>query len=318
MKYRIGIDLGGTGIKAGIVDENFNIVCHHSVATDAENRSFEQVVEDMAAAAAQAARMAGLKLSDFPCVGVGTPSCISPQTGLLVFSNNTNWRNVPIRQALEKHLKLPVHIGNDANCAVVGESVAGAAQGFQDVVMLTLGTGVGSGLVIGGKMYAGADGMGTELGHIPFIYGGELCTCGARGCVEAYASVTALIRDTKRAMSEHPESAMHEYAARHGGAVTGQTLFDCAKAGDAVALMVAERYCDYVAATIAGAVTVFRPQIVLIGGGVSNAGAFLLDRLNERAVCSVFAGDIIGAPPIVAAKLGNDAGIVGAAYLDQW
>lgn len=318
MKYRIGIDLGGTAIKAGIVDENYNIVCRHSVATDAMNRSFEQVVEDMAAAAVQAAGMAGLSLSDFPCVGVGTPSCISPKTGLLVFSNNTNWRNVPIRQELEKHLKLPVYIGNDANCAVVGESVAGAARGFQDVVMLTLGTGVGSGLVIGGKMYAGADGMGAELGHTPFIYGGEPCTCGACGCVEAYASVTALIRDTKRAMAEHPESAMHEYAARHGGVVTGKTSFDCAKAGDAAALAVAERYCDYVAAAIAGAVTVFRPQIVLIGGGVSNAGAFLLDRLNERAVCRVFAGDIIGAPPIVAAKLGNDAGIVGAAYLDQW
>ncbi|MCE5236306.1 MAG: ROK family protein [Clostridiaceae bacterium] len=317
MNYRIGVDLGGTGIKAGVVDENFNIVCRESAATDAARRGFEQVVEDMVRVAEKAAAQIGLTLSDFPCVGVGTPSCISPKTGLLVFSNNTNWRNVPLRQELEKRIAAPVLIGNDANCAVVGECVAGAAKGYRDVVMFTLGTGVGSGIVIGGKMYAGADGMGAELGHTPLIYGGEPCTCGANGCAESYASVTGLIRDTKRAMERHPESAMHAHAALHG-AVSGRTAFDCAKEGDLAALEVAERYCDYVAAVIAGAVSVFRPEIVLIGGGVSNAGAFLLDRLNERAVKRVFAGEIIGCAPIAAARLGNDAGIVGAAYLDQW
>ncbi len=317
MKYRIGVDLGGTDIKAGVVDEQHNIVCKHSTATGAA-RTFEEVVADMAQAARDVAEKAGLRLSDFPCIGVGSPSCINPKTGRLVFSNNTSWKNVPLRQELEKHLPMPVYIGNDANCAVVGESVAGAAQEYDDVLMLTLGTGVGGGLILGRKLYCGADGMGTELGHTNFVFGGEQCTCGIKGCLEAYASVTALIRETKKAMAEHPESAMHAFAAAHGGEISGRTSFDCAKAVDETALCVVDRYTTCVAAGIGGLVNVFRPQVVLIGGGLSNAGAFLLDRINARVVQYVFAGDVIGAPPVVAAKLGNDAGIIGAAYLDQW
>lgn len=314
MKYRLGVDLGGTGIKAGVVDESFHIVQKHSLATGA-SRSFEEVVFDIARAAHETAELAGLSVADFPVVGVGSPSCINPNTGRLVFSNNTSWKNVPLRQELEKHLPVPVLIGNDANCAVVGESVAGAAQGYSDVLMFTLGTGVGGGVILDGKLYCGADGMGTELGHTQFIHGGEHCTCGIDGCFEAYASVTALIRDAKHAMEKHPESALH--GASQGEGVTGRAVFDCAKAGDETALALVERYAGYVAAGIGSLVNVFRPQVVLIGGGVSSAGSFLLDRIQADIAKYVFASDVIGVPPILPAKLGNDAGIIGAAYLDQ-
>ena len=313
MQYRIGIDMGGTAIKAGIVDENYQVVYRHSRPT---GQGFERVVAEMAAAAREVAEMAGLAVSDFPCVGVGTPSCINPNTGRLVFSNNTNWRNVPLREELEKHLPVPVYIGNDANCAIIGEALAGAAKGCANVIMLTLGTGVGGGVILNGKLYCGGDGMGTELGHTPLIAGGYPCTCGINGCLESYASVTALIRQTKEAMEAHPQSAMHAYCREHGD-VSGRTAFDCARQGDAAALAVVDQYMEYLANGIGGLVNVFRPEIVLIGGGLSGEGDYLLKPLNERVKKYVFASDIIGVPPIVKAALGNAAGTIGAACLDQ-
>lgn len=314
MQYRIGIDLGGTAIKAGVVDENFQVVYTHSQPT---GQGFEQVVADMASAAETVAAMAGLKVSDFPCVGVGTPSCINPNTGRLVFSNNTNWRNVPLREELEKHLPVPVYIGNDANCAIIGEAVAGAARGRNSVVMLTLGTGVGGGVILNGKLFTGGDGMGSELGHTPLIHRGYPCTCGIDGCLESYASVTALIRQTREAMKAHPESSLHTYVAAHNGEVNGRTVFDCAQAGDATAAAVVDQYLEYLANGIGGLINIFRPEIVLIGGGLSAQGENILRPLNERVSRYTFAWDIIGAPPIVKATLGNAAGTIGAAWLDQ-
>lgn len=314
MQYRIGIDLGGTAIKAGVVDENFQVVYTHSQPT---GQGFEQVVADMASAAETVAAMAGLKVSDFPCVGVGTPSCINPNTGRLVFSNNTNWRNVPLREELEKHLPVPVYIGNDANCAIIGEAVAGAAKGRNSVVMLTLGTGVGGGVILNGKLFTGGNGMGAELGHTPLIHRGYPCTCGIDGCLESYASVTALIRQTREAMKAHPESSLHAYVAAHNGEVDGRTVFDCAQAGDATAAAVVDQYLEYLANGIGGLINIFRPEIVLIGGGLSAQGENILRPLNERVSRYTFAWDIIGAPPIVKATLGNAAGTIGAAWLDQ-
>lgn len=311
MQYRIGIDLGGTAIKVGIVDETYQVICSHQQPTV---EGFELVVADMAETARIAAEKAGLRLEDFPSVGVGSPSCINPYTGLLVFSNNTNWRNMPLKQELEKHIPVPVFIENDANCAVVGEMLAGAAKGYRHVLMLTLGTGVGGGLIINGRLFSGGDGMGAELGHTPLVAEGESCTCGIDGCLEAYASVTALIRQTEEAMSKNPESRMHAHAAAHGG-VSGRTAFDCARKGDAVAMRVVDQYCTYLAAGIGGFINIFRPEIVLLGGGLSGAGDTLLEPVRKKVEQFVFAHDIIGAPPIEKAALGNAAGTIGAAYL---
>lgn len=313
MQYRIGIDLGGTTIKAGIVDENHRIVCQHSRPTE---DGFLRVVADIAAAAETVAEQAGRSVRDFPCVGIGTPGRISPRTGRLVFSGNTNWRDVPLREELEKRLPAPVYIGNDANCAIAGEAIAGAAKGCRNVIMLTLGTGVGGGVILDGKLFCGADGMGAELGHTPLTAGGYPCTCGINGCLESYASVTALIRQARDAMAAHPESALHAAAAEEG-AVTGKLVIDCAKAGDETALRVVDRYTDYVANGIGGFVSIFRPEMVLIGGGLSGAGDFLLDPIRKKAPRYVFASSVIGVPPIERAALGNTAGTIGAAYLDQ-
>jgi len=313
MKYRIGVDMGGTAIKAGVIDENFNIICSHSVPT---GEGFETVVKNIADAAKTVAGMAGLKVEDFPCVGLGTPGCISPSTGKLVFSNNTNWRNVPLRDELAKHLPVPVYIGNDANCAVIGETIAGAAKGHDNVVMITLGTGVGGGVIIGGKLFCGGDGMGAELGHTVLVADGYPCTCGARGCLEAYASVTGLIRQTKDAMAADPKSFLHDWVKEYG-AVNGKTVFDCAQQGDAASLKVLDQYTSYVAAGLGGFINVFRPEIILVGGGVCAQGDYLLDPIREKLKNHVFAYDIIGAPEVKVAALGNAAGTIGAAYLDS-
>ena len=314
MEYRIGIDLGGTDIKAGLMDQELRMVHKLSVPTRAE-RGFEAVVADMAGAAKAVAEWAGLSIDDFPCVGVGSPGCINPHTGLLVFSNNTDWHNVPLREELHKHLGIPIYIGNDANCAMIGEAVAGAAKGCNNALLFTLGTGVGGGLIWNGKLFLGADGMGSEFGHMTMVHGGVPCTCGNLGCIESYASVTALIRQTREAMAAHPDSAMHAHASAHDGRVTGRTSFDCARQGDEAALAVVDRYIEYVAAGLGGYVNVFRPEKLIVGGGISNEGDYLMKPLNQKLQKYVFACDTIGAPPAVAAALGNDAGIIGAAYL---
>lgn len=314
MQYRVGIDVGGTAIKAGVVDENYRVICSHTQPT---NHDLDCMIEDLAVTVETVAAKAGLKVSDIHCVGVGVPSSVNPRTRRLVFANNTGWRDVALGDELEKRLSVPVYIGNDANCAVVGETLAGAARGKDSVVMLTLGTGVGGGIILGGKLFMGGDGMGVELGHTPLVHGGVPCTCGIDGCLEAYASVTALIRQTREAMEKHPESLLHAYVKEHNGEVNGRTVFDCAQQGDAAALAVVDQYEEYLAHGIGGLVTIFRPEIFLIGGGLSAQGDYLLRPLNEKLKRYAYSADSIGAAPVVKAELGNTAGTIGAAYLDR-
>ena len=198
MEYRLGVDLGGTAIKAGVIDGEKRIVSRVSVPTGA-SRPYTDVAADMAGAAKQAAAQAGLAMDAFAAVGFGMPGFVDFKRGVHVFAGNLGWRNVPIVSELQQYFTIPVRVGNDANCAVVGETVAGAAQGLANVLMLTLGTGVGGGLILDGRLFAGGDGMGAELGHVPLCFGGAPCSCGSTGCLEAYASVTALIRETEAA-----------------------------------------------------------------------------------------------------------------------
>ncbi len=314
MKYRIGIDLGGTSIKAGVVDEANQIVAYATRPTQAE-RPFEAVVESIAAAAFEAAAQAKIDIKDSLCVGIGTPGSVEKKTGCVLRAGNLNWYDVPLREELQKYMPVPVYVGNDADCAAAGELIAGAAQDYNNVLLFTLGTGVGSGVIIERKIYSGADGLGAELGHMPLVYNGEHCTCGINGCFEAYASVTGLIRQTKAAMQAHPESLLNTIAKERGD-VDGRTAFDAESAGDAAAHAVVEQYISYVAAGIGGCVSVFRPELVLIGGGVSNAGDNLLIRLNEKLPTYVFGSAYNGVPKVIRATLGNGAGAIGAAYLN--
>ncbi len=314
MKYRIGIDLGGTGIKAGIIDENDQIAAYSTRPTEAE-RPFEQVVESIAAAALDAAEQMQISLADMPCVGIGTPGSVQRKSGRVLRAGNLNWYDVPLREELQKYMPVPVFVGNDADCAAAGEFIAGAAREYDNVLLFTLGTGVGGGIIIDRKIYSGSDGLGAELGHIPLMYKGEHCTCGIDGCFEAYASVTGLIRQTKAAIAKHPDSKMNDIA-RERGLVNGRTAFDAEREGDEAAHAVVNQYISYVAAGIGGCVNIFRPEIILIGGGVSNEGSNLLDRLNEMLPEFVFGSAYNGVPKVIRATLGNGAGAIGAAYLD--
>lgn len=313
MKYRMGIDIGGMSVKAGIVDEQFQIVKRGVIKTpDTFEKSMKAIADMIYSMAAQM----NLRVEDFVCIGFGTPCSVIPDTGRLVFANNTNWKDVSIKDEMAKYLSVPLYFCNDANCAVIGETIAGAAKGKKNVVMATLGTGVGGGIIVDGRLFAGGDGLGAEIGHMQLVYNGILCTCGVKGCFESYASATALIRQTREAMQMHPESLMHAWEKEHGE-VSGQTAFDCAHAGDPTAVAVVDQYADYVAAGLGGLVNIFRPELIIIGGGISKAGDFLLDRIRARVGKSTLAYDVIGACPIQQAILGNDAGIIGAACLDQ-
>ena len=313
---RLGVDVGGTFIKAGVVDENCAILHKVSVPTGGDG-GYPAVVEHIAHAAELAARAAGKTVADFEGVGIGIPGLLDPKSGVVVLAPNLGgWRDVAFLEAIQKRLPVPVRVGNDANCAVVGETLAGAAKGCENVVMLTLGTGVGGGIIADGKLFVGGRGLGAELGHMVLQMEGETCGCGRKGCIEAYCSVTALVKQTRAAMEKDPHSAMHAFA-KEAGLVDGRTAFECAKKGDRAALTVVETYTRYLANAVGSLVVAFRPDVVLIGGGLSNQGAYLMDRLNALLPQYVFASDILGVPPILRATLGNDAGTIGAAFLDR-
>lgn len=309
--FRVGIDLGGTNIAVGVVDENNKMLAKHSVPTLAA-RPWQQVATDMGDAVASASAKAGLSMADCLQIGVGAPGTCNSRTGVVSHAYNLGWDQVPICQFLQDRFHLPVKLSNDANCAALGEAVAGAAMGYQDVVLITLGTGIGSGIIIDGKIYAGMHSAGAELGHTLLVLDGEACTCGRRGCWEAYASATALIRQTRQAQSAHPESILCQTPPEQ---VNGRTAFDAAKAGDQAALAVVHTYARYLAAGLTNVVNALAPEMILLGGGICNQGEYLLSLLRDYVEKNCFGQKEGAIPEIRVAQLGNDAGILGAAAL---
>jgi glucokinase len=307
---RLGIDLGGTTAKVGVVDERAQVLHAISVPTPMD---FSQAADAMAAAVHEVAAFSGCTVQDFPFAGAGVPSMINPRTGHMVFANNTGWHDAPMREALEQRLGIPIHLANDADCALLAEAQAGAAQGADHALMITLGTGVGSAIILNGHLFTGGDGMGMEAGHLPLVAGGYPCTCGARGCLEAYASATGLAALAREELQQENNSALRAPDTE----LTGRTIFSAANQGDAAAIRIIDRYCALLAQGLGGLITVFRPQVVIVGGGISHAGAPLFDRLHTLVPQFVFAHEQIGTPDIRPAALGNEAGIVGAAFLDR-
>ena len=296
--YHLGLDVGGTNLAAAVIDNQYNILSRVSIPAGA-GRSIEEITDDMATVSRMAVDNAGVSMNEIAGWGIGMPSCVNSHTNLLVHANCFGWHNVPIYDYLRGKLPLDVKIDNDANCAALGEALAGAAKGHSNVLMLTLGTGVGGGIILDGKIYAGADGMGAELGHSKLIFNGEQCTCGQKGCLEAYCSATALCRD----------------AARAGFDGDARAIFNAAKAGDSVAVKLVDDYIAYLAAGLSTFITIFRPEMIIFGGGVAAAGARLFVPLREKMKECTFGAEEIGLPPVVPADLGNDAGLVGAAFL---
>lgn len=312
--YRIGIDLGGTNVKAGIVDNNGNIVAKSKIKT-LSDRPYEEVIKDMANQCKKLMADFGITKEEISQVGIGCPGAITGATGVIEYSNNLNWKNVPMGEMLGNLLSLPVKISNDANVAALGEALYGAGKKYDDVIMLTLGTGVGGGIIIGKKLIEGNESKGAELGHAVMCLGGELCTCGRRGCIEAYCSATALIRETKKAMESDPNSKMWELVGGNIDKASGITAFDGEKLGDKTAAKVVKQYVFYLSEAIMNYCNIFRPQAIILGGGVCAQGKNLTDRII--ALCREGHYGFRGTPSveILTAERENDAGILGAASL---
>ncbi len=310
---RVGIDLGGTNIVAGVVDDNYTILATAKRKTNLP-RPAEEIIKDMAELVGEAVAKANMSMSEVRFVGVGCPGTCNQDSGIVEYSNNLRFEQVALKADLEKLTGKTVYIENDANVAALGEALAGAGKGAESCVCVTLGTGVGSGIVLNGQLYDGFNFAGAEIGHSVIVVDGEPCTCGRNGCWEAYASATALVRQTKVAMEAHPESKMNDLAREHGR-VTGRTSFDAMRQGDSVAKEVVDTYIGYVACGLVNVVNIFQPEVLCVGGGICNEGETLLKPLQQKLEEERYSKYCKKQTKLCVATLGNDAGIIGAAFL---
>ncbi len=315
MKYYLGIDLGGTNIAAGVVDENYSIVGKSNVKTK-PGCAPEQIVADLISAARAAVSDSELLLSDISAIGVGCPGSTDPYNGIVVTATNISFADFPLTEHLKKAFpNTPIYIDNDANAAAYGEMIAGAGRGVENFVAVTLGTGVGAGIIINGKMVVGTNYAAGEIGHSTIDMNGISCSCGRRGYCEVYASVTALIGQTRSAMVKDKDSIMWKLCDGDLEKVNGRTSFDAMRAGDKTAAGVVDKYCEYVACGIVDVINFLQPDVLCIGGGISKEGDTLLDPVKEYAKRFRYSQNEKKQTEIKAAELGNDAGIIGAAFL---
>lgn len=315
MGYSLGIDIGGTNIAAGVVDDKFNIIAKSKIKTNSD-RGYEAVLKDIAEAGRIAVSGAGMKIDDMDWVGMGCPGTCNPESGLVEYSNNLKWENVPLQKYVGDSLGIPAYIENDANAAALGEFYAGAAKGSKSAIIITLGTGLGAGIIIDGKLFSGSNYAGAEIGHTVINVDGEQCTCGRKGCFETYCSATALVKFTKRAIELHPESAMVKVAEEEGK-VSGRTAFNAAKIGDKTGQEVVDYFIKNLACGIINTINIFQPEILCIGGGVSNEGDTLLNPLKNRIEKEVYSKNSSNNTKIMLCTLGNSSGIIGAALLGR-
>ncbi len=312
---RLGVDLGGTNIAVGIVDENYKLVHKDSVPTEAQ-RAPEAIVDDIAMLCRRVLDDKGIALSEVGGIGIAAPGTINSRDGYVEYANNLPFKHFPIVALLKERIggDIPVFVENDANAAAWGEAVAGAAKGTANSVMITLGTGVGGGIIIDGQIYAGFNSAAGELGHIVIEVDGVPCACGRRGCWEAYSSATALIRMTREKIEECRASGRDSLMLK-AERVTGRTACDAMRAGDAAAKEVYDKYIKYLASGLATIINIFQPEVISLGGGVSNEGQSLIDALLPLVRKEQYGGDMAAITELRIAMLGNDAGIIGAAML---
>lgn len=316
--YRIGVDLGGTNIAVGLVDENYRIVVKESTPTGAE-RPGEAVVDDIAKLCKKVCLAAGITAREVAAIGIATPGIADYNTGIVRYSCNLNFRNFPLADLLRERFPVEtVHIENDANAAAWGEAVAGAAKGTSNSLMITLGTGVGGGIIIDGKVYSGFNCAGGELGHTVIVAGGRPCGCGRKGCWEAYSSATGLINMTKDKIAACEKAGrktvMTELAEKYGK-VNGRVAFDAMRMDDEAGKEVVNEYVYYLGIGLANMVNLFQPEVLSIGGGISNEGKVLLDLVEPIVRAEQYGGDVAELTQLRIAELKNDAGIIGAATL---
>lgn len=312
---RVGIDIGGMTIKIGLVNEAYEITAKKVIPTESDAKTPAQVVTAMAQAVKELLEENGLTEVECEGLGIACPGTSDPEDGVVVYSNNIVWENVPLIALMRQELNIPMALANDADAAALGEVLAGAAAGKENALLLTLGTGVGGGVILHKKIFAGPLRGGCELGHTVIKMGGRPCTCGRKGCLESYASATALMQDAREKTAEYPQSLLNRLCEAQGGKMDGRIIFEAQKQGDAAAVQVVEAYEDALCEGITNFINVFRPEVVILGGGVSAQKEYLTDALQEKVNKMCFGGHLGEVPDITTSVLGNDAGIIGAAYL---
>lgn len=315
MAYYLGIDIGGTNIACGIVNDNCEIIARSKVKTNAP-RPYGEILADIIRGAKLACEEAGISLSELDSVGIGCPGTCNQDTGAVEYSNNLGFVNVPLRPDVEKALGVKTFLGNDADAAAYGEYCAGAAKGAENAVVITLGTGVGSGIIIGGKIYSGSNFAGGEIGHTVISVDGRPCTCGRKGCFEAYSSATGLVNITRDYAEKYPASLMAKLI-KQDGRISARTAYAAMKQGDEAGRIVTDEYVKYLAVGIANVINIFQPDVLCIGGGVCNEGDTLLVPLKKAVKEQVYSKNSAKNTEIVICSLGNDAGIIGAAMLHR-
>lgn len=313
MSY-IGIDLGGINIAAALVTEDGGILARHSRPTP---RGPEAVADSMAAEVQEVLNLAGQTMEQVDAVGIGSPGTIDVENGVVEYWSNLDFRHVPLAKMMGERLGKPVLLGNDANCAALGEYAAGAGKGCSSLVVITLGTGVGCGAVFHDKLYTGCNGAAMEAGHFVIEYNGRPCTCGRRGCFEAYCSATALIKQARLAMERDPGSALWRLAGEKDK-VTGKVVFDAMAEGDESAAQVVHEFVAYLGCGVASLINLFQPEVFCIGGGIAGAGETLLGPVRAILEKEDYARYNTRRTRLLKAELGNDAGLIGAAMLHKY
>lgn len=314
--YKIGVDLGGTNIVSGVINENYEIIGKGKVKTNVP-RPAEEIFADIVKTIRLACEDAGIDESEIESVGIGTPGSVNKAEGMIEFANNLYFHKVKAVDLIKKELpNVEVRLENDANCAALGEAIAGAGKGKKSFVAITLGTGVGSGYVNEGKLITGCNDAGGEFGHIVINFEGEMCNCGRRGCWERYASATALVSQTKAAMEANKKSIMWELAEGDIENANGRTAFDAMRRGDGDAKNVVDNYIRYVAIGTINVINALQPEMICFGGGISNEGENLLVPLRKLIEEFRYSRYADTQTEICKAVLGNDAGIIGAALVE--
>ena len=311
---RIGVDIGGMSIKFGLVDDENHILAKKVIKTRLDVEP-EEVIKEMGETAISLLQENKYTVEQCRGLGMGSPGTIDDKAGVILYSNNFNWEDVAIIPELKKYLDVPMGIANDADAAALGEVVAGAGKGSKNAILITLGTGVGGGVILNGEIFHGPLSGGCELGHTVIEADGVQCTCGRKGCLESYASATALMRMARDAVKKYPDSMLAELCETDPEKINGKMPFDAQKAGDQAGCEVVDTYENYLSIGIANFINIFRPETIILGGGVAAQKEYLTDELQRRVNTMCFGGEHGQIAKITTSELGNDAGIIGAANL---
>ena len=313
--YYIGIDIGGTNLKAGLVDESYQITA--TKKQPLQFLSMEQMGETLADMAIALVEENNVPRDQVASVGMGFPGPVDDRRGVVIKTVNIPIRSMPVAEMFHrKWADVPVHLGNDADCAALGEFYHYEDKNIESLILVTLGTGIGTGIILNGRIHTGINGCAGEGGHIVLVHNGEQCTCGRRGCWERYASANALIRQTMASMDQHKDSIMWGMLGGDLSRVDGRTAFEAMHQGDAAARSVIDQYLRYLADGLSNFVNIFQPEVIALGGGVSQArDEDLLLPLQSMVLEACFGREADRHTRLVKAKLGNDAGIIGAALL---